>query len=81
MVINYKDEEISTIDSEVPEGDEATISLIQTLVMKDEQFSGSDKATLDLVQSLQTEELNNVTQSANDIDLSEDNFPPLKPNQ
>ena len=78
-----EEEEIINIinDDEFYGEDEATVSLIHTLMVKDDQHSGKDQATLDLVQSLQTEELNALYQSADNINLDEGKFPPLKSNQ
>ena len=78
-----EEEEIINIisDDEFYGEDEATVSLIHTLIAKDDQHSGKDQATLDFVQSLQTEELTALDQHADNINLDESEFPPLKSNQ
>ena len=75
---NEEEEEPSTKSSE---GELASISLVQNLVLQDEQSTGSDQATLDLVQSLQAEETKNVDQADKEFIVNDENFPPLPSKQ
>ena len=75
---NDEDEETSSKSSE----DEiASVKLVQSLILQDEQNNGNDQATINLVQSLQTEETKDADQAKKELSINDENFPPLPSKQ
>ena len=75
---NDEDEESISKPSE---DETSSVSLVQNLILQDEQSAGNDQATLNLVQSLQAEEYKNVDQADNEFVINDENFPPLPSKQ
>ena len=75
---NDEDEETSSKSSE----DEiASVKLVQSLILQDEQNNGNDQATINLVQTLQTEEVKNTEIAKKVLSINDENFPPLPSKQ
>ena len=75
---NDEDEENSSKSSEE---EIASVKLVQSMILQDEQNSGNDQATINLVHSLQAEEVKNTEVEEKELSINDENFPPLPSKQ